>query len=263
MAGFVDAFLGAVLPVQCVGCLAWDVVMCGSCASLATVEPVSTSLEGRRSSIPLWVLGDYSGPLRRIVLGAKHAMRTDVSAFLDEAGATLGASLWRVVAGPGSPAAAMREGSGRAREVGGAVDVWVVPAPSSWGRRLRGRQVALPLARGVARGLAQACSDRLLSGGSSRGCLSRDDRRVRERFRVRVVDVLRLRLGVGSQSGKTGAARVVGRMGSMRARVSVPEGAIVIAVDDVVTTGATIREMERVLGRVDGVAALCRPGLIA
>ncbi|MBF0967630.1 MAG: competence protein ComF, partial [Actinomyces bouchesdurhonensis] len=56
---------------------------------------------------------------------------------------------------------------------------------------------------------------------------------------------------------------VVGRMGSMRARVSVPEGAIVIAVDDVVTTGATIREMERVLGRVDGVAALCRPGLIA
>ncbi|WP_424622517.1 ComF family protein [Actinomyces bouchesdurhonensis] len=263
MAGFVDAFLGAVLPVQCVGCLAWDVVMCGSCASLATVEPVSTSLEGRRGSIPLWVLGDYSGPLRRIVLGAKHAMRTDVSAFLDEAGATLGASLWRVVAGPGSPAAAMREGSGRAREVGGAVDVWVVPAPSSWGRRLRGRQVALPLARGVARGLAKACSDRLLSGGSSRGCLSRDDRRVRERFRVRVVDVLRLRVGVGSQSGKTGAARVVGRMGSMRARVSVPEGAIVIAVDDVVTTGATIREMERVLGRVDGVAALCRPGLIA
>ena len=69
--------------------------------------------------------------------------------------------------------------------------------------------------------------------------------------------------GVGSQAGKGGAARVVGRMGSMRARVSVPEGAIVIAVDDVVTTGATIREMERVLGRVDGVAALCRPGLIA
>lgn len=153
MAGFVDAFLGAVLPVQCVGCLAWDVVMCVSCASLATVEPVSSSLEGRRGSIPLWVLGDYSGPLRRIVLGAKHAMRTDVSAFLDEAGATLGASLWRVVAGPGSPAAAMREGSGRAREVGGAVDVWVVPAPSSWGRRLRGRQVALPLARGWRGGL--------------------------------------------------------------------------------------------------------------
>ena len=117
MAGFVDAFLGAVLPVQCVGCLAWDVVMCGSCASLATVEPVSTSLEGRRSSIPLWVLGDYSGPLRRIVLGAKHAMRTDVSAFLDEAGACsrgppsraagLGASLmWALlvlVGGVGSP----------------------------------------------------------------------------------------------------------------------------------------------------------------
>jgi hypothetical protein len=52
-------------------------------------------------------------------------------------------------------------------------------------------------------------------------------------------------------------------MGSMRARAEVPAGVLVVAVDDVVTTGATIREMERVLGRLDGVAALCRPGLIS
>lgn len=62
MAGFVDAFLGAVLPVQCVGCLAWDVVMCVSCASLATVEPVSSSLEGRRGSIPLGSSGTIPVP---------------------------------------------------------------------------------------------------------------------------------------------------------------------------------------------------------
>ena len=120
--------------------------------------------------------------------------------------------------------------------------VWVVPAPSSWGRRLRGRQVALPLARGVARGLASVAPAGL---------------------RVCVVDALALRVGAGSQSGKAGAARVVGRMGAMRARVAVPMDAIVIAVDDVVTTGATIREMERALGRLDGVAALCRPRLIS
>jgi len=70
-------------------------------------------------------------------------------------------------------------------------------------------------------------------------------------------------VGAGSQSGKAGAARVVGRMGAMRARVAVPTGTIAIAVDDVVTTGATIREMERALGRLDGVAALCRPRLIS
>ena len=117
-----------------------------------------------------------------------------------------------------------------------------MPAPSSWGRRLRGRQVALPLARGVARGLALGCPPGV---------------------RVRVVDAVALRAGAGSQSGKAGAARTVGRMGSMRARVVAPVGALVVAVDDVVTTGATIREMERVLGRLDGIAALARPGLIS
>ena len=81
--------------------------------------------------------------------------------------------------------------------------------------------------------------------------------------RVCVVDALTLRVGAGSQSGKAGAARVVGRMGAMQARVAVPMDAIVIAVDDVVTTGATIREMERALGRLGGVAALCRPRLIS
>lgn len=81
--------------------------------------------------------------------------------------------------------------------------------------------------------------------------------------RVRVVDAVALRVGAGSQSGKAGAARTVGRMGSMRSRVAVPADVLIVAVDDVVTTGATIREMERVLGRLDGVAALARPGLIS
>ena len=240
----VEGFLGAVLPVQCVGCGAWDEVLCPSCRSWACAQPLPTSLEGARGAIPGLVLGEYSGALRRIILGAKHAARTDVDDFLDEAGATLGASLWRVVGGASSPAWVRGSGRGRDRRGGAAAQVWVVPAPSSWGRRLRGRQVALPLARGVARGLAL---------GSPPGV----------RVRVRVVDAVALRAGAGSQSGKAGAARTVGRMGSMRARVVAPAGALVVAVDDVVTTGATIREMERVLGRLDGIAALARPGLIS
>ena len=187
-------------------------------------------------------MGDYSGPLRRIVLTAKHSSRTDVTDVLHEAGAVLGTALAQVLGVAASPAAALGSPGGRASSEGRAVDVWVVPAPSSWKRRLRGRQVALPLARAAARALAASA---------------------RPGVRVRVVDAVRLRVGASSQSGKVGAQRTVGRIGSMRALAVPGHGALVVAVDDVVTTGATIREMERVLGRIDAVAAICRPGLIA
>ena len=82
-ASLTQGLLGALLPVQCAGCLAWDEVLCPSCRALASSPPVFTSVEGRYVPIPGVVLGDYSGPLRRIVLAAKHATRTDVSAFLD------------------------------------------------------------------------------------------------------------------------------------------------------------------------------------
>lgn len=221
--------VGVLLPVQCAGCRAWDEVLCPSCRSLAGGPAHVASLEGVRGLRPLVAMGDYDGPLRRIVLAAKHSARTDVTDFLDEAGARLGNALAGVLGVAGSP-------------TGGAVEVWVVPAPSSWKRRLRGRQVALPLARAVARALAAGA---------------------RPGVRVRVVDVVRLRVGATSQSGKAGAQRTVGRMGSMRALAVPGPGVRVVAVDDVVTTGATVREMERVLGGLDAVVTLCRPGLIS
>ena len=93
LGGLVDGLWGALLPVQCAGCLAWDEVLCPSCRSLAAAPALPTAVDGARGPIPGVVLGDYSGPLRRIVLTAKHAARTDVSDFLDEAGAALGTSL--------------------------------------------------------------------------------------------------------------------------------------------------------------------------
>lgn len=234
-------FVGALLPVQCAGCRAWDEVLCPSCRSLASGPAHVASIDGVRGPLPLVVMGDYDGPLRRIVLAAKHSARTDLSDFLDEAGARLGTALGGVLGVAGSLAAAVGSLEGRAPSTGGAVDVWVVPAPSSWKRRLRGRQVALPLARAVARALAAGA---------------------RPGVRVRVVDAVRLRVGATSQSGKAGAQRTVGRMGSMYALAVPGPGVLVVAVDDVVTTGATIREMERVLGGIDAVAAICRPGLI-
>lgn len=234
-------FVGALLPVQCAGCRAWDEVLCPSCRSLASGPAHVASIDGVRGPLPLVVMGDYDGPLRRIILAAKHSARTDLSDFLDEAGARLGTALGGALGVAGSPAAAVGSPAGRAPSTGGAVDVWVVPAPSSWKRRLRGRQVALPLARAVARALAAGA---------------------RPGVRVRVVDAVRLRIGATSQSGKAGAQRTVGRMGSMYALAVPGPGVLVVAVDDVVTTGATVREMERVLGGIDAVAAICRPGLI-
>ena len=234
-------FVGALLPVQCAGCRAWDEVLCPSCRHRAQAEPIPTVVDGARGDLPALAMGDYSGSLRHIILAAKHSSHTDLSDFLDEAGARLGTALGGVLGVAGSPAAAAGSLEGRASCAGGAVDVWVVPAPSSWRRRLRGRQVALPLARAVARALAAGA---------------------RPGVRVRVVDAVRLRIGATSQSGKAGAQRTVGRMGSMRALAVPGPGVLVVAVDDVVTTGATIREMERVLGGLDAVVAICRPGLI-
>ena len=234
-------FIGALLPVQCAGCRAWDEVLCPSCRSLASGPAHVASIDGVRGPLPLVVMGDYDGPLRRIILAAKHSARTDLSDFLDEAGACLGTALGGVLGVAGSPAAAVGSLERRAPSTGGAVEVWVVPAPSSWKRRLRGRQVALPLARAVARAVAAGA---------------------RPGVRVRVVDAVRLRIGATSQSGKAGAQRTVGRMGSMYALAVPGSGVLVVAVDDVVTTGATVREMERVLGGIDAVVAICRPGLI-
>ena len=234
--------IGAILPVQCAGCRAWDEVLCPSCRRLAQVEPTPTLIEGARGDIPALAMGDYAGPLRRIVLTAKHSARTDVTDFLAEAGARLGTALARVLGVAGSPAGAGGSRQGRATPTGGAVDVWVVPAPSSWKRRLRGRQVAMPLACAVARALAASAQPGV---------------------RVRVVAAVRLRVGASSPAGAAGAQRTVGRMGAMRALAVPPRGVLVVAVDDVVTTGATIREMERVVGGLDAVVTLCRPGLIS
>lgn len=224
-AGLVGALAGALLPVQCPGCGAWDVALCEACSAEAGGVPEWHVLdgEGEVQDLPLWSLGPYEGPLRRLVLAAKHRPHVDLLGFLDRCGATLGASL------AGSP---FLDGD----------RVWVVPAPSGWRRRHRDQMVAPALARGVARGIA-TCPRR------------------RGRGQVVVVDALRLRVGAGTQSARSAGQRRSGRAGSMRRLVDVPAGTRVVLVDDVVTTGATVREGARVLGGRDVVvAALCRVG---
>ena len=216
------------LPTSCPGCGAWDVDLCPQCRALARRECVWSVLEapGAPDGVDLCALGAYEGALRRLVLAAKHSPRRDLGPFLAECGEGLGAALAGRFHSEGSPPAWD--------------EIWVVPAPSSWRRRLRSRPVTAPLAAGVASALA--------SLGACR--------------RASAVDCVRLALGARSQSGKSGAARRAGRAGSMRALAGAPPGAGVVVVDDVVTTGATMREVIRVLGGCDAVAAVCAPGRV-
>jgi predicted amidophosphoribosyltransferase len=225
--GFAARLLDALLPVQCVGCGIWDTVLCPACARLADgTEPdwhvLETSPPG--PDLGVWTLGEYEGRLRRIVLAAKHGERVGLAGFLERAGRALGEGV----------AASGLVGGAR----GEAEDIWVVPAPSGWRRRFRGQMVAPDVARGVGSALARSTG-----------------------LRVRVISCVRLRAGAPSQSGRSAEERRSGRAGSMASAADVPPGVAVVLVDDVITTGATLRELARVCGTgTVAAAALCRAG---
>ena len=154
-----------------------------------------------------------------MIMSAKHAHRLDMESFLEAAGHTLGEAV---------------EQSGVLEESGAEGEVWVIPAPSSWKRRWGGTSVTPVLARGVARGIAQESGRR-----------------------VRLVDAVALKWGRKSQSGKGRRERRNGRVGAMVLRVEDVGSVPVVLVDDVVTTGATVRELDRVTqGRACAVVAL-------
>lgn len=219
---------GLLWPTQCVGCGTWDEVVCPACAALARRPPVLGLLEDAPragDSIPLIASGAYEGELRSILLAAKHSPAFDGSGFLEEAGFTLGRALAGVIA--------LRAGEDPRSDP----PWWVLPAPPSWRRRLAGTRVTDSLASGVARGLASA----------SGAC-------------ALVVDAIAVRIGAPSQAGRGGTARRRGRAGIMRARVRLPDPDRIILVDDVTTTGATLRELARVCGGARAGAVLAQVG---
>ncbi len=219
--GFGDGLLDLVVGSTCLGCGTPGRPWCRVCAALppdppwcAWPTPVPPGLA------PPWVAAPYAGTVRALVLAHKERRVLTLAAPL---GVLLAAAVGAALAPAGRP--------------GGADPLVLVPVPSrAAGVRARGHDATARTTRSAA--------SVLRAGGDV----------------VLVAPLLRLRPGVVDQSGLGAAARAANLAGSMacsstrlrRLGRHAPRARVVVC-DDVLTTGATLREAQRAL-EASGVA---------
>ena len=210
------AVMDLVFPVQCAGCHKWDVQLCDQCASMATRVSAEMVLEDSAGVpyAPLFGLGKYEGALRNVVLSAKHDPNHNLDRFLWAAGNALGEAVGEQL-----------KGGCRIAHRGGfpPSEVWVVGAPPSHARKRKRMEIVPTIAQGLASGLTRVGVGAV------------------------VVDAVSLRSWRRSQAGRSEKQRRLGRSGALQLELPPAEGAPVVLVDDAVTTGATMREMVRLL----------------
>lgn len=234
----VDGLLDLALGSSCVVCGQPGRPLCARCrAALPATAALRAPTPTPPGLAPPYAAGDYDGALRSLVIA--HKERRVLS---------LARPLGDVLAG--SVAAAL-EDAGVA-----AGPVVLVPVPSRPAAvRQRGHDPTSAMTARAARALAgRAPAGRAPAAGAPA---------------VTVARLLRLRPGVMDQAGLDTRGRAANLAGSMRApgdvvrrlAARVPHAHVIIC-DDVITTGATLREAQRAL-EVAGVPVLATASVAA
>jgi predicted amidophosphoribosyltransferase len=200
------ALLDLALPVACAGCGEPATTLCSACGAALRGAPRVAWPDPAPPDLPTpYAVAPYADVVRALIVAHKERGARPLAAPL---GAALACSVDAAVA-------ALAGGAGPAGR-----PVALVPMPSRRAAlRARGHDPTLAMARRAARALR---------------------RRGRQ---VLVCPVLRLRPGVGDQAGLDAGARRANLAGAVllvRAGPRLLQGATVLLVDDVITTGSSL-----------------------
>jgi predicted amidophosphoribosyltransferase len=205
----IAALADLLLPRTCAGCGVPGAVLCARCAAELARPRTASPRRVPWGFPPTVAAGPYAGPVRTAVLEFKERGRAELAVPL---GAALALAVAAVVSGVPGPASR---------------PVVLVPVPSSRaGLRARGRDHVREL---TVRAVAEL---------RAAGLPAAEERLLRRRGRVR------------DSAGLSAADRRANLAGTFeRVPARVPKGALLVLVDDVVTSGATLTEAASALDR--------------
>lgn len=231
-----------IVPLSCVGCAEPDHVLCPNCAAHFLPAPTRAEhLVPRLAGAPLWVwtCGMYAEPLNYVIMNWKDGRRLDATKPLTAVIRNGAQKVAEQVAEQLTDQLTDQLASASDQ----VVNIVVVPLPSSArSRRIRGFVPAQELAYGVVDGLNQvlANEERVLTGN----------------FRVSLGLGLKVATTKVDQVGLDSRKRAKNLSGTLKAGslllTQCYVASVIVLVDDLVTTGATMREAMRVLPRQSG-----------